>query len=205
MRSRVLLFALMGVAAVAASGETPSADLKCEPTRACAIELAREAGRGNYKAGKDKHNYVMGLLTIGDMQLADGDKAGLAATMAEILKVVPPGDEVGYRANLAALQARAGQLAEAGATVRSMRDAKRRDDAWMTVARALAMDGKWREALEFAKLKRRDKQDLAPGDRRNARARQDGAARLGERGGECPRTFRGGGMAFQGRTHRRQF
>jgi hypothetical protein len=77
---------------------------RCEPSRACAIELAREAGRQNYAARKEVHEYAMALITIGDLQLAEGNKAGLAATIEELLKVVPPGDEIGYRTNVAILQ-----------------------------------------------------------------------------------------------------
>jgi len=58
----------------------------------------------------------------------------------------------------------AGQTKEAMATVRSMRDAKRRNDAWVPLANALAGKGKWRESLEFAKLKKRDKMDGTPED-----------------------------------------
>jgi tetratricopeptide (TPR) repeat protein len=45
-----------------------------------------------------------------------------------------------------------------------MRDAKRRNDAWVPLANALAGKGKWRESLEFAKLKKRDKMDGTPED-----------------------------------------
>ena len=146
------------VASTTWATEKPVA-IKCEPSRACAIELAREAGRQNFKARGEVHEYAMALLAIGDLQLEAGDTGGFAATVTEFLKAVRPDDKIGYRGNLAALQAHAGQVNDALATVRSMRDPKERNDGYTGIANALASQGKWREALPIAKLKPREKND----------------------------------------------
>jgi len=149
------------VASTAWAAEKPVASA-CKPSRACAIELAREAGRKNFKSTGEVREYAMALLAIGHMQLAAGDKAGLDATIAEIKKVIESykrgSDEAGYRSSVAALQVRAGSLEDALATARSARDSKQRDDAYKSISAALATVGRWREALEFAKQVKRDEE-----------------------------------------------
>lgn len=166
MTSRALLCVLAGLGWADAQAADRLVELGCEPSRACAIQLAREAGRANYKVRKNNHEYVMALLAIADMQSATGDKPGFAASVTEIRQAIDGfeggKDQVGYRASLAVTQAREGLLEEARATVRSIREAKTRSEANASIASALAGEGRWRDALSFAKRVDRAKNSESP-------------------------------------------
>ena len=75
------------VAAVAA-GVEPAIRLPCEPSRACAIEMARAAAYENERRREGSLGLMFGLLIIAEHQVEAGDIAGFTAIAPEARRAI---------------------------------------------------------------------------------------------------------------------
>jgi hypothetical protein len=139
-----LALPLAGVAVEA----DPSISLPCEPSRACAIEMARAAAYENERRSEGNFGQMSGLLAIATVQLDSGDITGFTATAAEARRAIDGSNPLrGGLDSLAQMQARAGLFDEALATAGDSRTGIEREIAYRSVAEEFARRGRWREAL----------------------------------------------------------
>ena len=126
----------------------PAISLPCEPSRACAIEMARAAAYENERRRKGNLGQMYGLLAVANVQLDLGDTAGFTATAAEARRAIDGTIvQAGGLDHLAQMQARAGLFEEALATAGDSRTAFEREMAYRRVSEEYARRGRWREAV----------------------------------------------------------
>jgi hypothetical protein len=135
------------MACVTVEAESPIS-LPCEPSRACAIEMARAAAYENERRSKGNFGQMYGLLAVANVQLDSGDITGFTATAAEARRAIDGTMvQAGGLDHLAQMQARAGLFEEALATAGDSRTAFEREMAYRRVSEEFARRGRWREAV----------------------------------------------------------
>jgi hypothetical protein len=145
-RPRLLAHLLLTAGIVA--GAEATIILPCEPSRACAIEMARAAAHQQERSGYGSYETVHGLLAIAELQLESGDIPGFKATAAEVRRAADgAGAVIRGLEYLAQQQARAGWFEEALATAADARTPFEREFAYRYVSEEFSRRGRWREAL----------------------------------------------------------
>lgn len=160
LASRLVFAAVVAGCASAFGADEVLPKPSCEPSRACAFELALAAGRQNLALTKDSFQFEMAHISIALMQLTAGDRDGARATVVDLGKLIdgPGGRDIdSMRASLADFQARVGMQQEAMATARRIRKEDPRNSAWQSIARELAARGDIEGALAAAKRVGNDK------------------------------------------------
>jgi hypothetical protein len=135
----------------AEAAEKPQARVNCEPSRACAWELAKQAGRDSAKARKDSYQLARSLNTVAWQQHQAGDRVAMRATVDELRRV--HSGRGGHDADLtmlATLQAAAGLDQEALKTIGGIPGRQAQDSARRGVARQWAVQGRFKDALAQA-------------------------------------------------------
>ena len=129
-------------------GAEPTINLPCEPSRACAIDMARAAANQHERSGYGSYEKVYGWLAIAELQLESGDITGFKATAAEVRRAADGSIAViGGLDSLAGKQARAGLFEEALATAAGGRTRSEREFAYRYVSDEFSRRGRWREAV----------------------------------------------------------
>lgn len=141
----------MALILLPARAADPPIELPCEPSRACAIQMARAAGYEGERRASGNGALRAGLLGIVELEAASGDKVAYAATLAEIRRYVAglknPYDLL---SSLTRIQAAAGLFEDAEATARDSRPGFDHEMAYRYLTEEYSRRGRWREALVAA-------------------------------------------------------
>ena len=144
----LLLSALALSTAGIVVGAEPTIELPCEPSRGCAIDMARAAAYQNERSGYGGYEKVHGLLAIAELQLESGDIAAFKLAAAEARRATDATPAfIGGLEYLAQKQARAGLFEEALATAADSRRPFEREFAYRYVSEEFSRRGLWREAV----------------------------------------------------------
>jgi hypothetical protein len=129
-------------------GAEPTIELPCEPSRGCAIDMARAAAYQHERSGYGGYEKVHGLLAIAELQLESGDIAAFKAAAAEARRATDDTPAfIGGLEYLAQKQARAGLFEEALATAADARTPSEREFAYRYLSEEFSRRGRWREAV----------------------------------------------------------
>ncbi len=133
----------------AEKSQKPS-DLSCEPSRECAWELAKQAGRDNARAKKETYEYFSALQVVAHLQTRAGDLAAARVTLEELERIKHTrAIEPSSRSLLSKLQAAARLDEEALKTIAALRDPASRDSARRGVVRVWADQGRFAQAFDL--------------------------------------------------------